>query len=136
MNIVTFFSNEGVPQEGLSPTIRILKIDGTVIINDQAMSETGSGFYYYNFTGYDENEDYCIRADGTATLGDTDRYVYSTNETAGVGNLLKIGKNKWEIKGNQMIFYEDDNTTELYAFNLQTKNGTPTEKDVFKRVPA
>ena len=35
-----------------------------------------------------------------------------------------------------MIFYDTDGTTALLTFNLQTKNGTPTERDVYKRVGA
>ena len=133
MNIIAFFTDAGDPKEGLSPTIRVLTLDGSIIINDEAMTETGSGFYYYDFTTYDEDEDYCIRADGTSDLSGADRYVFSSNETAGVGKILQIEKGKWAIKGNQMIFYDTDGTTALYTFNLTTKNGTPTEKDVFTR---
>jgi len=133
MNLIAFFTDSGDPKEGLSPTIRVLTLDGSIIINDEAMVEIGSGFYYYDFTTYDEDEDYCIRADGTSDLTGADRYVYSTNETAGVGKILQIEKGKWAIKGNQMIFYDTDGTTALYTFNLTTKNGTPTEKDVFTR---
>ena len=133
MNIIAFFTDAGDPKEGLSPTIRVLTLDGSIIINDEAMVEIGSGFYYYDFTTYDEDEDYCIRADGTSDLTGADRYVFSSNETAGVGKILQIEKGKWAIKGNQMIFYDTDGTTALYTFNLTTKNGTPTEKDVFTR---
>ena len=135
MNIIAFFTDKGTPKTGLSPTLDVWTAAGSQVVTAQAMTEIAGGFYSYDFTTYDEDEDYCIRADGTSTLSGSDRYLFSTNETAGVGNILKIEKNKWEIKGNQMIFYDDDNTTAIYTFNLQTKNGTPTEKDVYKRVP-
>ena len=135
MKIIAFFSENGTPKTGLSPTIDIWKIDGTKVINAQAMTEIAGGFYNYDFTDYDEDENYCIRADGTTALSGNDRYVYSTNETAGVGKILKIQKNKWEIKGNQMIFYDDDGVNPIYTFNLQNKSGSGTEKDVYKRVP-
>ena len=136
MLIFAFFTEDGTPKTGLSPTIRVRKADGTLVITDVEMSEVGDGFYKYDFDTYDEDEDYCIRADGTNTLSGAERYVFSTNETAGVGKILKIEKGKWEIKGNQMIFYDDDDTTELYKFNLRTKAGVPTETEVFKRLPA
>ncbi|KKL94994.1 hypothetical protein LCGC14_1859060 [marine sediment metagenome] len=136
MNLIAFFSNKGTPSTGLSPTIDVWKLDGTQSVTAQAMTEIAGGFYYYDFTTYDEDEDYVIRADGTSTLTGADRYVYSTNETAGVGNILKIEKNRWEIKSNQMIFYDDDGTTALYTFDLKTKSDVPTERDVFKRNPA
>lgn len=133
MNIISFFTDNGTPQIGLSPIIDIWELDGTQIVTAQAMTEIAGGFYTYNFSTYDEDEDYCIRAD-SVTLTGSDRYLYSTNETAGVGKILQIEKGNWEIKGNQMIFYDNDGTTEIYKFNLQTKNGSPTEKDVYRRV--
>ncbi len=136
MNIIAFFTEQGIPKTGLSPTVDVWTIDGSQVVTAQAMTEVAGGFYYYDFSTYDEDEDYCMRADGTATLTGADRYVFSTNETGGVGKILKIEKNKWEIKNNQMIFYDDDGTTALYTFNLKTKSDIPTERDVFKRNPA
>lgn len=137
MLLISYFQNSGSPATGLSPTVSAWDVsDGSQDVNEESMSEIGGGFYKYDFTAYDETKDYVIRADGGVTLSGNDRYAVSTNETAGVGKILKIEKNKWEIKGNQMIFYDDDGTTPLQTFNLQTKNGTPTERDVFKRVPA
>ena len=135
MKITSFFIDKGTPKTGLSPTIDIWTLDGTQVVTAQAMTEIAGGLYYYDFTTYDENEDYVIRADGTGTLSGSDRYVYGNNENAPNGKILKLLKNKWEIKGNQMIFYDDDDTTPIYTYNLQTKNGTGTEKDVYKRVP-
>ncbi len=135
MNIIAFFTASGVPKTGLSPTIDIWKVDATQVITAQAMTEIAGGFYVYDFTTYDEDEDYVIRADGV-TLTGYDRYVHSTNETAGVGKILKIEKGKWVMEGNQMKFYDSDGTTVLYTFNLQNKSGAPTERDVFRRIPA
>ena len=136
MNIIAFFTEQGIPKTGLSPTVDVWTVDGSQVVTAQTMTEVAGGFYYYDFTTYDEDEDYCMRADGTATLTGADRYVFSTNETGGVGKILKIEKNKWEIVNNQMIFYDDDGTTALYTFDLKTKSDVPTERDVFKRNPA
>ena len=135
MNILAFFMDKGTPATGLSPTIDILTLDGTAIITAQAMTEVGLGFYKYDFTTYDEDEDYVIRADGV-TLSGSDRYVYSSNETAGVGKILKIEKGNWKIEGNQMKFYDDDDITVLYTFDLKDKSGTASETNVFERTEA
>ncbi len=132
---MVFFTASGVPKTGLSPTIDIWKADATQVITAQAMTEIAGGFYKYDFTTYDEDEDYVIRSDGTSTLPDSERYAYSTNENGATGKILKFLKNKWEIKGNQMIFYDDDDVTPIYTFDLKTKSGTPTERDVFSRSP-
>ncbi len=134
MNIIAFFTENGIPKTGLSPIIDVWKLDSTQVINAQAMTEIAGGFYYYDFTTYDEDLDYVIRADGTDTLSGADRYTYQSNETAGVGKILQIEKGNWEMKGNQMLFYDTDGTTVLYTFDLQNKSGTPTERDVFKRL--
>ena len=136
MKITTFFTDKGTPSIGLSATIDIWKLDGTQIITAQAMSEIAGGFYVYDFTTYDEDENYVIRADGSSTLTGSDRYSYSSNETAGVGKILQIEKGNWEIKGSKMIFYDIDGTTELMSFDLKDRGGLPTERDVYKRVGA
>ncbi|MHA1737910.1 MAG: hypothetical protein ACTSWD_04935 [Candidatus Heimdallarchaeota archaeon] len=134
VNITAFFTNKGVPTTGLSATIDVWKLDGTQVVTAQAMTEVAGGFYFYNFTTYDEDLDYVIRADGSATLTGSDRYVYSSNETAGVGKILQIEKGSWSIVGNQMIFYDTDGTTPLYTFDLKDKGGAATDNNVFKRV--
>lgn len=40
---------------------------------------------------------------------------------------------KWEITGNQMIFYKADNITEIMRFNLYDVGGNPTMTNVYKR---
>lgn len=136
MELLAFFTNKGVPATGLSPTMDVWKLDGTQVVTAQAMTEIAGGFYSYDFTTYDEDINYVIRADGTATLSGSDRYVYASNETAGIGKILKIEKGNWEINGSQMIFYDDDGVTELYKFDLKDRRGLPTERDVYKRVGA
>lgn len=133
MNIISYFSELGVAKTGLTPSITVRKLDGTVSVNAQTMTEVAVGFYTYDFTTYDEDEDYLISVDGGSSLSDSERYLVSTNETAGIGNILKIEKGNWKIVSNQMVFYDTDGTTELYKFNLKNKEGTPTETDVYKR---
>ncbi len=134
MNLIAFFTENGTPKTGLSPTIDVWKLDGSQVVTAQAMTEIAGGFYYYDFTTYDEDLDYVIRAD-SVTLTGSDRYVYASNETAGVGKILKIEKGKWVVEGNQMKFYDSDGTTVLYTFDLQNQSGVATERDVFKRIP-
>ena len=136
MKLTSFFIDAGIPKTGLTPKIDVWKYDGTHVVTNQDMIEIAGGFYYYDFTDYDEDEDYVIRADGTSEVSKENRYLYSSNETAGVGKILKIEKGKWEIRGSQMIFYDNDGTTPIYTFDLKNKHGSATEKDVYSRTPA
>lgn len=81
MKILAFFTSSGVPQTGLSATIRIRDLsDDSLVVTDDAMSESGDGNYKYEFAGYDADKEYAIRCDGGATLSNFDRYKYAGNE--------------------------------------------------------
>ena len=134
---MAFFTDQGTPTTGLSATIDVWEHDGTHSVNAQSMTEIAGGWYFYDFTTYDESKDYAIRADGGAGLAATDRYVAASNEIGQVTEDLTLLKNieggKWQIISNQLIIYEDDNTTEVMRFNLFDKDGNASMEDVFKR---
>lgn len=82
MIITAFFTENGIPKTGLSPTIRIRTLsDNVLVITDVAMTEVGDGFYKYDFTTYDGTVGYSIRCDGGATLQDGERYTSGTNDS-------------------------------------------------------
>ncbi|MFQ6062619.1 MAG: hypothetical protein ACE5J9_05530 [Methanosarcinales archaeon] len=66
---------------------------------------------------------------------------YVWNHTTGVNvdtrvNLIrKIEEDRWKIDNNELIIYDDDGTTILMKFSLLDKDGQPTMKEVFERVP-
>jgi hypothetical protein len=83
--INSFYTNEGAPALGLTPTIRIWEVDGaseTLIVGspintDGVMLEVGDGFYKFEFTtamAYDQTKSYLFRTDGGMTLSNSDRY--------------------------------------------------------------
>lgn len=88
MLFIAFFTNNGTPATGLTPTIDIWESDGTQVVTAASMTEIAGGFYKYDFTTYDDTKDYCIRADGGISLNATDRYVYSTNDVDSVNEDL------------------------------------------------
>lgn len=159
MILTAFFTDEGTPKTGLSPTIDVWEDDGTHTVNAQAMTEIAGGFYKYNFAGYDESLNYCIRADGGAGLSVNDRYVFNTNEIgqvtedltdidtlvdtikaktdtinwADITFLKDIEGGRWKIVDNQMIFYKSDNSTVVATFNLFDSDGNATMINIFDR---
>ena len=81
--ITASFTDGGVPATGLSPTIRIRRIsDGVLVVTNGAMTEVpdpgpGDGSYEFDFESLiDFAEHYTVRADGTVTLPDADRYKF------------------------------------------------------------
>lgn len=157
MRILSFFTNNGTPQTGLSPTIDIWEPDGTQVVNAQSMTEIDGGFYYYEFSSYDGSKDYSIRAYGGASLPTSEQYVFGSNEMANVldeqlshhtvsnsfgeaiGSILDdtdilrdVHQGDWKIVSNQMIFY-DRSGSELMRFNLYDSSGNPSSDEVFER---
>lgn len=60
----------------------------------------------------------------------------STNLTAindRIEQIYQLTAGRWIIKDNQMIFYKDDNETEVARFNLFDNNGSPSMDAVFDR---
>ena len=75
--ISSFFTNNGDPALGLTPTLRVWEVDEvshTNVVLDAAMVEVGDGFYKYVFTAHDAEKTYSIRTDGGAALPIGERY--------------------------------------------------------------
>ena len=150
MFLTAFFTENFAPKAGLSPAITILRLRGnTTIVSAQAMVETAlTGYYYYNFTTYDSDDDYVITVDGGAILTGSERYKFGS---LGEVNTINIANEVWAHKSgefiknieggrwkvdtvlNQMIFYEPDNVTEVARFNLYGYTGLPAHEDVYER---
>lgn len=134
--IIAYFSNNGSPATGLSPTVRIRDVsDGSLVVTDAAMTEVGDGFYKYLFSSYNITKAYVIRADGTATLANTDRYVVMSNENVDLEKGMKISENRLKIENNQLKIYDDDDTTVLYTYDLKDQDGNPSVASIFQRNP-
>ncbi len=76
MLIIAFFSVDGVPQEGLSPTCTIRQAqDGETVVLAAPMSHIGAGFYKYDFTARDRYKAYAVSCDGGISLPAEQRYA-------------------------------------------------------------
>ena len=142
MWILAYFTRDGEPVTGLSPTIKARSVStGAVIVNGAGMVEKGDGFYGYDFSAYNPNEDYTFVCD-SVTLSGTERYTYaSTGEynevldtiesTVGIvdvrTNLLrKIQTNRLELfdgDTDNWTLYDDDGVTPILVFSVQDKDG-------------
>ena len=81
MNILSFFTDNGVPKTGLFPIINVREVlTGILVISGSNMTELGDGSYYYDYTNYDSEKDYAIVCDGGGSLTDIERYKFAGNE--------------------------------------------------------
>jgi hypothetical protein len=62
----------------------------------------------------------------------TEQYNYEENNPK-VDSIYDIEHGRWKIIGNQMVFYKEDNVTEVARFNLFDEFGVPTTDAVFER---
>lgn len=58
----------------------------------------------------------------------------ATQLVADIGFVKAIEGGRWKIIANQMIFYDEDNTTEVARFDLKAANGQPTMNNPMERV--
>jgi hypothetical protein len=65
---------------------------------------------------------YALSAAGVDAILDETLAGHSTADSAGLAlkNLLKIGKNKWDISGTTFTIYDDNGTSALYQFTLDS----------------
>lgn len=61
-------------------------------------------------------------------------YTQTTQMSGTLNSIYDIQFGRWRIVGDQMIFYKDDNSTEVARFNLFDDAGNPTMDAVFERV--
>ncbi len=96
--ISAFFTENGEPKEGLTPTIDIWLSDGSKKVNSDTMIEIGGGFYRYTLGGFENDINFFIRADGGATQPTSERFVFATNEPVGGGGLSITGDMMFTLK--------------------------------------
>ena len=134
MYITAFFTNQDIPEEGLTPTIRVRRVsDGLLVVTDDDMDEIGDGWYRYDFVAYNSKINYVIRCDGGDTLPNSDRYMGSgSNDDWGQmfdGNitaretmelLRKIETNRAVITPDDTYttIFDDDGVTPLQSFEI------------------
>lgn len=70
-----------------------------------------------------------------AAIWDAQMSAHAGSGTAGefLNFIQDIEGGRWRITSNQMIFYAEDNTTEVARFNLYDKDGNPANDDVYER---
>lgn len=93
MWIKAYFAENGAPKTGLSPRVDIYKdSDSSKVVDAQAMTEIGGGFYKYEFTTYDTEESYSFV--DSVTLTGYERYAVGeiTKNHNGLEDVLENGE--------------------------------------------
>ena len=77
MIINSFFTKNGAPAVGLTPTIKIWEVQNstrTVVVDDAPMVEDTAGYYWFDFSGYLAELDYVVLVDAGVDMIPFGRY--------------------------------------------------------------
>jgi hypothetical protein len=100
MNILSFFTDGGIPAEELTPKIRIVEVaTGTAVISWASMIEISDGWYKYDFLTYDYKKEYIVVCDGGSSLRDSERYNAAANDNS----RLEISQIVWDAQQTDHI---------------------------------
>lgn len=95
----------------------------------QILWDTGSTFPTASYA----IEQYNVE-ENNPKIDDINRSIVKMSGT--IGQLYDIQYGRWKIISNQMIFYKDDNVTEVSRYNLFDDVGSPSMDAVFDRMKA
>lgn len=135
MKLVAQFSSGGTPVTGLAPVISGHTLDASLVISGETMSEVANGFYFYDFTGYSNTEDYVFLA-YESTLDATDQYVVASNEVDSLSNqgiikdILGLSQGNMVMSGQTYDASGRLTAASLYTYptDLDAKLGTNPSK--------
>lgn len=133
----TFVASFGSTRTGKTVQYRILDYDLTVLSAYTATNvvELGNGEYglsksfsstFRGFIQFKDVEDNLVISDPITVVED-----FLTQ----ISDIFKIETGRWKIVNNQMIFYDTDETTPIYTFNLKDSSGNATSENPVEREP-
>jgi hypothetical protein len=92
----------------------------------QVMWDTGTAFVTRSYAVEQANVE-----ENNPVVNDTHRIINMMSGT--LGSLYDISFGRWHIIANQMVFYKEDNVTEVARFNLYDDSVIPSMDAVFQR---
>ena len=131
---------------------KVLDVTGSVSIprTTSGVYQTAPGIYAAYVTFPDDFRGSIVWDTGTifsTTSYASEQYNYEENNprvdyvaqkvdqmSTTIGQLYDIQYGRWKIINNQMIFYKDDNSTEVARFDLYDDSGNATMDAVFDRI--
>ncbi len=107
------------------------EVSGTVTVT---VTELGTGLYRVSFTPSIVGEWALNIFNATYFVGGKSNNYQCT--TGVVMDIIKIEYGRWKVVGDQMLFYDDDDTTVIATFDLKDLAGAATMQNVYERTPA
>ena len=128
-------TNLGRSQAGISGSIQYSVYD---TLGTESISTTNTGVYEIgNQTGiYGVELNLSTQFSGSILWNVDNTQIYASEEINIDQKMARyIHTGRWIVdeNNNQMIFYEDDNVTEIARYDLKDKSGNPSVESIFER---
>jgi len=128
-------ANLGRSQGGISGSIRYQVFD---TLGSSVIGESNTGVYEVgSSTGiYGVELNLSTQFSGTILWSVANKPVYAAEEIKIDQKMARyIHTGRWEIEkeNKQMVFYQDDNTTEIARFDLFDRTGAKSIEEIFER---
>ena len=126
--------DNSVPATGLTPILSAHTLDGTLVVSGETMTEVANGFYFYDFVGYSNAEDYVFMA-YAPSLSLTDRYVVASNETDSLSNqgvikqILGLSQTNFVLTGQTYDGSGRLLTSDMYTYPTSGDTQADTNRD-------
>ncbi|MCA9405043.1 MAG: hypothetical protein KC684_00765 [Candidatus Omnitrophica bacterium] len=136
---LTFVASFGTSRTGKTVTITILDEDGNVKATGYSAGsvyELSDGSYGVKITFTEAFSGHIRWNNTTDSIEAYQPFVVVADYRADITNALKILKNRWKIESNQLTFYDDDDTTPLYTFDLKKEGSANDGTDPDERIPS
>lgn len=129
-------ANLGRSQGGIVNEIRYTVYD---TLGNESISETNAGIYEIgSSTGiYGVELNLSTQFSGSILWSVNEKPIHAIEEIKIDQKMARyIHTGRWIVDEttNQMIFYEDDNVTEIARYNLKDRNGNASVNEIFERV--
>jgi hypothetical protein len=143
----TLVDDDGVLDSGKVVSYSIRLLDDSVVKTGLLVESSIDSGIYSSIVSLDKGSYMCyVSCDGYNTsaeeilinaVSDVSDSVWAHSTAVALTDNVKFIKDvesgKWEIVGDQMIFYAGDNNTELMRFNLFDKENNRASEAVYKR---
>lgn len=137
---------DGTPKTDLaSATVRVYHMNGGTEVIDLGVTPLiqvgGTNTWRYVWTpvllpvGHYFAEYTLVDLDGASFVAAEDIDIRDIARQADLAFVRQIEQGRWRIVNEQMIFYEEDDTTPLLIFDLKDINGLPSNISIFERKP-
>lgn len=118
------------------------RVIGTIITDDESIRTVQPDSGYVEITFQVTSQGIIVAVGSGVTEQDKQdianlvwQHTKGTNLDTRINFIRKIQEGRWKIYNNQLIIYDDDGVTPIKTFDLLSATGTPTERDVYERVP-